>query len=68
MSANKIKRITYLISQTAERGQESCTSDGAVKITLKKWYQLETDNILLIGLTLHMCTSIHINFLCVYSN
>ena len=40
MSVNKIKRITYLTSEMTERRQESRTSDGAVKITPIKRYQL----------------------------
>ena len=34
----------------AERRQKSCTSNGAVKITRKKRYQLETENLSLKGL------------------
>ena len=51
MSANKIKRITYLTSEIAERRQESRTSDGAVKITRQKWYQLGLENVSLKGLS-----------------
>ena len=36
VSANKIKRITYLTSKMAESRQENCTYDGGVKITPKK--------------------------------
>ena len=50
MSVNKIKRITYLITEMAEKRQESCTSDGAVKITRKKRYQLGIENVSLKGL------------------
>ena len=39
MSVNKIKKITYLTSQMAEKRQVSRSSDGAVKITRKKRYQ-----------------------------
>ena len=46
MSAKKIKRRTYLSGEMAERRQESCTSDGAVKTTTPK----EIENILLKGL------------------
>ena len=35
-SANKIKRITYLTSEIAERRPESRTTDGTVKITRKE--------------------------------
>ena len=45
MSVNKIKRITYLTSEMAERRQKSRTSNGAVKITRKKGYQLGTENV-----------------------
>ena len=45
MSVNKIKRITYLTSEMAEKRQESRTSDGAVKITRKKRYQLGIENV-----------------------
>ena len=34
----------------AERRQESCTSDGAMKMTRKKRYQLGIENVLLKGL------------------
>ena len=51
MSANKIKRITYLTSEIAERRQESRTSDGAVKITRQKWYQPGIENVSLKGLS-----------------
>ena len=34
----------------AEKRQESCTSDGAVKITWQKGYRLEIENVLLKGL------------------
>ena len=36
VSVDKIKRVTYLTSEMAERRQQSRTSDGAVKITGKK--------------------------------
>ena len=47
--ANKIKRITYLNSRMAERRQESRSSDGAVKITQKR-YRLGIEKISLKGL------------------
>ena len=50
MSAKKIKRIIYLSGEMAERRQESCTSDGAVKITPQKRNQLGIENISLKGL------------------
>ena len=50
MSVNKIKRITYLTSEMAEKRQESRTFDGAVKITRKKRYQLGIENVSLKGL------------------
>ena len=53
MSVSKIKRITYLISEMAEKRQESRTFDGAVKITRKKRCQLGIENVLLKGLRLH---------------
>ena len=33
----------------AESRQESCTSDGAVKITQKKWYQVGIEKVSLKG-------------------
>ena len=45
-----MKRITYLTSEMAERRQESRASDGAVKITPKKRYQLGIENVSLKGL------------------
>ena len=39
--------MIYLTSEMAERRQESSNSDGAVKITRKKWYQLGIENVLL---------------------
>ena len=50
MSVNKIKRITYLTSEMGERRWESCISDGAVKITRRKWCQLGIENVSLKGL------------------
>ena len=50
VSVNKIKRITYLTNQMAEKRQVSRTSDGAVKITRKKRYQLGIENVSLKGL------------------
>ena len=37
--------MIYLISEMAERRQESSNSDGAVKITRKKWYRLGIENV-----------------------
>ena len=45
MSVNKIKRITYLTSEMAEKRQEGRTPDGAIKITRKKRYQLGIENV-----------------------
>ena len=50
MSVNKIKRITYLTSEMAEKRQESRTFDGAVKTTRKKRYQLGIEKVSLKGL------------------
>ena len=49
VSVNKIKRITYLTSEMAEKRQGSRTYDGAVKITRKKRYQLGIENVSLKG-------------------
>ena len=58
MSVNKIKRITYLTSEMAEKRQESRTSDGAVKITRKKRYQLGIENVSLKGLNFMSCQEV----------
>ena len=49
MSANKIKRMTYLTSKRAQRGQENRISDSAVKMTRIKRHQLGIEKITLKG-------------------
>ena len=42
----------------SERRQGSHISDGAVKITREKWYQLRIENVLLKGLTVVITISL----------
>ena len=54
MEIYEVKKIAAVkICEIADKRQESCSSDGAVKITQKKRYQLGIENILLMGLIFH---------------